>query len=146
LFGPLGFKNHRWPHQTVRGNESTFAQLYLRPRDMLKYGILYLQGGQWEGKQLVSRKWIERSTQPLTAIGSKSYGYFWWHQTFAVKAANGRRNIDTILATGNGGQKIFIVPSLELVAVFTGGNYNSRTDTPPNEIMGDVILPQLSTE
>jgi len=41
-FQHLGFKNHRWPHQTVRGNESTFAQLYLRPRDMLKFGILYL--------------------------------------------------------------------------------------------------------
>lgn len=146
LFEPLGFKNHRWPHQTVRGNENTFAQLYLRPRDMMKFGILYLQGGQWEGRQLVSREWIERSTQPLTQIGSKAYGYFWWHQTFTVKGANGKRSIDALLATGNGGQKIFIVPSLELVAVFTGGNYNSPADTPPNEIMGNLILPQLSGE
>ncbi len=146
LFGPLGFKNHRWPHQTVRGNESTFAQLYVRPRDLLKYGILYLDGGRWQGKQLVSREWVERSTQPLTKIGSKTYGYFWWHQAFAVKTAAGSKEIDSLLATGNGGQKLFIVPSLGLVAVFTGGNYNSLTDTPPNEIMGNLIIPQLSRD
>jgi hypothetical protein len=57
--------------------------------------------------------------------------------------AGSTQTVDTILATGNGGQKIFIVPSLQLIAVFTGGNYNSDKDTPPNEIMGNVLLPEL---
>lgn len=50
---------------------------------------------------------------------------------------------DLILASGNGGQKIYIVPSLKLVAVFTGGNYNASEDSPPNAIMESVILPEL---
>ena len=53
------------------------------------------------------------------------------------------REVDTILASGNGGQKIFIVPSYGLVAVFTGGNYNSERDTPPNEIMSSIVLPAI---
>lgn len=92
---------------------------------------------------MVSRDWIERSTRHLTQIGSKEYGYFWWHQPFTVTTPSGKRKIETFLATGNGGQKIFVVPSLELVAVFTGGNYNSVEDTPPKAIMPEVILPQL---
>jgi len=110
---------------------------------MLKLGLLVLNGGRWQGRQLISPAWIERSTAPLTQIGSKPYGYFWWHQRFPVITVSSTQTVDTILATGNGGQKIFIVPSLQLIAVFTGGNYNSDKDTPPNEIMGNVILPEL---
>lgn len=83
------------------------------------------------------------STTPVTQIGSKTYGYFWWHQIFSVRAKGETREVDTILATGNGGQKIFIVPSYRLVAVFTGGNYNSEKDTPPNEIMDSIVLPAV---
>jgi CubicO group peptidase (beta-lactamase class C family) len=143
LFEPLGFKNYKWPYQPVPKNAGTFGQLYLRPRDMLKFGILVLDQGRWKGRQIISRGWIERSTQPLTRIGSKEYGYFWWRQTFPLNAGGRRQDVETILASGNGGQKIFIVPSLQLVAVFTGGNYNSTEDTPPNAIMGNVILPEL---
>lgn len=143
LFDPLGFQGYRWPYQSVAANAGTFGQIYLRPRDMLKLGLLYLNGGRWQGRQLISQDWIERSVAPLTQIGSKPYGYFWWHQRFPVITVSSTQTVDTILATGNGGQKIFIVPSLQLIAVFTGGNYNSDKDTPPNEIMGNVILPEL---
>ncbi len=143
LFKAMGFRNYRWPHQTVSSNVATFGQLYLRPRDFLKFGILYINGGRWQGKQLVSREWIERSTQPLSKISSKTYGYFWWQQSFNINTGSQTSTVDTWLATGNGGQKLFVAPSLGLVAVFTGGNYNSTTDTPPNEIMANVLLPQL---
>ena len=143
LFDPLGFKGYRWPYQPVAANASTFGQIYLRPRDMLKLGLLVLNRGRWQGRRLISSAWIERSTAPLTQIGSKPYGYFWWHQRFPITTAGSEQTVDTILATGNGGQKIFIVPSLQLVAVFTGGNYNSEKDTPPNDIMGNVLLPAL---
>jgi CubicO group peptidase (beta-lactamase class C family) len=143
LFKPMGFRNYRWPHQTVSSNVATFGQLYLRPRDFLKFGILYINCGRWQGKQLVSREWIERSTQPLSKIGSKTYGYFWWQQSFSIKTGSQVSTVDTWLATGNGGQKLFVAPSLGLIAVFTGGNYNSTVDTPPNEIMANVVLPQL---
>ncbi len=143
LFGPLGITNYRWPYQTVNTNVNTFGQIYLRPRDMLKFGILFEQNGVWNGRRLVSRSWVERSTSPLTQIGSRKYGYFWWRQSFTIQHGGQTQIVHTILASGNGGQKIYIVPSLDLVAVFTGGNYNTANDSPPNAIMGDIILPEL---
>lgn len=143
LFGPLGFENYRWPYRAVASNAGTFGQLYLRPRDLLKFGILYLRGGRWQGHQVISRAWVERSTEPMTRIGSRRYGYFWWHQRFDVPGPDGTVAVDTILASGNGGQKLYVVPSLDFVAVFTGGNYNSAVDSPPNFIMGDIVLPEL---
>ena len=143
LFKPLGFSGYRWPYQTVNTNTNTYGELFLRPRDMLKFGVLFAEGGVWQGKQIISTDWIRRSTTPVTQIGSKTYGYFWWHQSFFVQVKGQTRQVDTILATGNGGQKIFIVPSYCLVAVFTGGNYNSETDTPPNQIMPTIVLPEI---
>lgn len=143
LFKPLGFSGYRWPYQTVNTNANTFGELFLRPRDMLKFGILFADGGVWHGKQIIPADWVRRSTTPVTQIGSKTYGYFWWHQNFSVQVKGETREVDTILATGNGGQKIFIVPSYRLVAVFTGGNYNSETDTPPNQIMPSIVLPGI---
>jgi CubicO group peptidase (beta-lactamase class C family) len=139
LFEPLGFESYRWPYQPVAENAGTFGQLYLRPRDMLKFGVMVHDKGRWQGRQIVSREWIERSTLERSRIGSRGYGYLWWWQTFTV---NGKE-VRALLATGNGGQKIYIVPSLELVAVFTGGAYNSPQDSPPNAIMADVLLPEL---
>ncbi len=143
LFGPLGISGVRWPHAPVAANAATFGQLYLRPRDMLKLGILVLREGVWRGRRVVSREWVDRSTSPLTRIGSRRYGYLWWRQRFHLDAPGGGTDVDTILASGNGGQKIYVAPALDLVAVFTGGNYNSDEDTPPNAIMGSVLLPQL---
>ena len=144
LFDPLGFRHVRWPHAPVAAHAATFGQIYLRPRDMLKLGVLFLQGGTWRGQRVVSRAWVERSTSPLTRIGSRRYGYLWWRQRFHVEAPGGGRDVDTILASGNGGQKIYVVPALGLVAVFTGGNYNAGEDSPPNAIMASVLLPQLA--
>jgi CubicO group peptidase (beta-lactamase class C family) len=143
LFKPLGFSGYRWPYQTVNTNTNTYGELFLRPRDMVKFGVLFADGGVWHGKQIIPADWISRSTMQVTQIGSKTYGYFWWHQSFRVQVKGEAHEIDTILATGNGGQKIFIVPSYRLVAVFTGGNYNSERDTPPNEIMPSIVLPDI---
>ena len=143
LFKPLGFSGYRWPYQTVNTNLNTFGELFLRPRDMLKFGILFADGGVWQGKQIIPSDWVKRSTTPVTQIGSKTYAYFWWHQNFSVQGNGETREVDTILATGNGGQKIFIVPAYHFVAVFTGGNYNSDRDTPPNEIMPSIVLPAI---
>ncbi len=143
LFGPLGFTRYRWPYQPVASNAGTFGQLYLRPRDFLKFGILYLRGGRWRGRQVISRSWVERSTEPMTRIGSRRYGYLWWRQAFDVATPRGTATVDAILASGNGGEKLYVVPSLDLVAVFTGGNYNAAEDSPPNFIMADIVLPEL---
>lgn len=144
LFDPLGIRAEhvRWDFTLGAENAGTFAQLQLRPRDMLKLGILFRQDGRWEGRQVVPAEWVRQSTARHTEIGDLGYGYYWWQQWLAVPTAAGPRRVDMVTATGNGGQKIFLVPSLDLVAVFTGGAYNAE-DTPPNAVMTQVLLPAL---
>ncbi|KUG09098.1 serine hydrolase domain-containing protein [Solirubrum puertoriconensis] len=138
LFRPLGIDSYKWNYRLDNSNP-TVAQLYLAPRDLLKFGVLYLQGGRWANQQVLPAQWVEKSLAQYSRLGSKAYGYLWWHQRFQLAG----KAVDTYLATGNGGQKVFIIPGLDAVAVFTGGNYNSTRDTPPNELMPRFILPAL---
>ena len=107
---------------------------------MAKIGQLVLNKGKWHGKQIVPSKWIEESTTPKTKITGIEYGYLWWNLPFSV---NGKTVISKT-ATGNGGQYIMVIPALNMVAVFTGGAYNSQEDKLAFAIMKDVILPTFS--
>ena len=143
LFAPLGIRDAdvKWNYTLDSSNASTFAQVYLRPRDMLKLGVLYLRHGEWNGRQVISRDWIARSTAAWSTVGDQQYGYFWWHQWVDAATPRGLKRIDMVVASGNGGQKIYVVPSLDLVVVMTGGNYN--VSSPPTAIMRRVLLPAL---
>jgi CubicO group peptidase (beta-lactamase class C family) len=99
------------------------------------------QQGKWGSRQVISRDWVARSTARWSTVGDQDYGYFWWHQWVNATTPSGPRRIDMIVATGNGGQKIYIVPSLDLIVVLTGGNYNSQS--PALEIMRKDLLPAL---
>jgi CubicO group peptidase (beta-lactamase class C family) len=141
LFDPLGIRagDVRWNYTLSSSNAATFAQLYMRPRDMLKFGILFQQQGRWKGRQVISRDWVARSTGQWSTVGDQKYGYFWWHQWVMAAAAGGPRRVDMVVATGNGGQKIYLIPSLDLIVVLTGGSYN--TNSPATTIMAKDLLP-----
>jgi CubicO group peptidase (beta-lactamase class C family) len=143
LFTPLGIRagDVRWNFTLDASNAATFAQLYLRPRDMLKLGVLFHQQGKWDGRQVISREWVERSTARWSRVGDQEYGYFWWHQWVDAATPEGPRRVEMIVATGNGGQKIYLVPSLDLVVVLTGGSYNAQS--PATAIMARELLPPL---
>ncbi len=111
---------------------------------MLKLGILLRQQGKWNGRQVVSRHWIAKSTAQWSTVGDQQYGYFSWHQWVNASTPEGPRRVDMVAATGNGGQKIFIVPSLDLVVVLRGGNYNAQS--PAMAIMAREILPALLSD
>jgi CubicO group peptidase (beta-lactamase class C family) len=145
LFGPLGINTAsvRWNYTLTASNAATVAQLYLRPRDMLKLGVLFQQRGEWRGRQIISRAWVERSTARWSTVGDQDYGYFWWHQWADVALPGGTRRVDMVVATGNGGQKIYLVPSLDLIVVMTGGNYNAQS--PAMTIMAKELLPAVLT-
>jgi CubicO group peptidase (beta-lactamase class C family) len=113
----------------------------MRPRDMLKLGILFQQEGMWQGRRVISREWIAKSTAKWSTVGDQDYGYFWWHQWVNAGAPDGPRRIDMVAASGNGGQKIFLVPTLDLVVVLTGGNYNLQS--PASAIMAKELLPSI---
>jgi CubicO group peptidase (beta-lactamase class C family) len=143
LFAPLGIRpgDVRWNFTLDASNAATFAQLNLRPRDMLKIGLLFHQQGSWGGRQIIPREWVARSTARWSTVGDQEYGYFWWHQWVDAATPDGPRRVEMVVATGNGGQKIYLVPSLDLVVVLTGGNYN--TQSPATAIMAKELLPAL---
>lgn len=124
LFKPLGIRNYRWARFDEGRKVDTGGHLLLTPQAMAKVGMLVLQHGQWDGRQVVPAEWVERSVQPRTQINGEPYGYLWWRNTLRYGGAEGKA-VDVISARGNGGQAIFVVPEYDLVAVFTAGYYNS---------------------
>lgn len=143
LFGPLGIARADWKwNYDLTSADKEYSQIHLRPRDMLKLGILFANDGRWHGRQIISQMWVRTSLAEHSHVDNVSYGYFWWRPWLNVKTPAGAQHVDVIAAQGNGGQKIYLVPQYELVAVFTGGGYNAAA-TPPNTIMAKIILPAL---
>lgn len=134
LFAPLGITNFRWHFKPDKSSAQTFCQLYLRPRDLAKFGLLYLDGGKWNGKQIIPPEWVKQSLVKHSTVQNVDYGYLWW---IKYLDADGVRYYGKA-AQGNGGQKIYIWPSLNMVTVITGGNYN--TQSPSDEIIAKYIL------
>lgn len=107
------------------------------PRDMLRLGQIYLNNGKWKDTQVVSESWVEKSTTPHFNVSTNSsYGYQWWIRDFNT----GTNTYNCFYAVGFGGQYIFVIRELNLVAVFTGGNFNSNMDLPLT-IMEQYVLP-----
>ena len=142
VLNPLNITNVSWGHTSSKKIISSGKRLYMTSRDMAKIGQLILNKGKWNEKQIVARKWIEESISPITKITGIDYGYLWWNIPFKL---NGK-TIISIAATGNGGQYIIIIPSMDLVAVFTGGAYNSQKDKLPFAIINDIFLPTFANE
>jgi CubicO group peptidase (beta-lactamase class C family) len=143
LFGRLGIRraDWRWDFTLDRSQRNEFGQIYLRPRDMLKLGILIQQRGKWKGRRVVSASWIDAAVARQSRVDDSDYGLGIWHRWYGVQTQAGQRRVDTIMLSGNGGQKVFLVPSLDLVAVFTGGAFNLESSS--NEMMALVLLPAL---
>jgi len=138
LFAPLGISNYSWD-RFPDGTTQTDGGLHLRPRDMAKIGYMMLENGKWRGKQIVSKEWIEASTQThINGLGL-GYGYQWWRG----KAFIDNKTIEVLYASGHGGQKIFIIPQLDLVAVFTSKVFNSTGHRGPENMLIKYILPSM---
>lgn len=121
LFEPVGMNSVRIDTDS-QGIGDGGNGIYMNIYDMAKFGKLYLDGGEWQGRQVVPREWVEQSTslQFERNSGSADYGYQWWVRTF------GSGNYPAFFAQGHAGQYIFVVPQLELVIAFTG-DYTGRT-------------------
>ncbi len=139
LFRPLGIRNYEWARFDGGRKVDTGGHLLLTPQGMAKIGLLVLNQGRWDGQQVVSADWIEESTQPHTTMRGEPYGYLWWLGPLRY----GEKTVDVISARGNGGQAILIVPEYDLVAVFTGGFYNSDRVGAIYEIFYSAVLPSV---
>ena len=115
LWVPLGMEyDASWSiDRKKNGIEKTFCCLNARARDFAKIGRLYKNKGNWNGKQIVSQKWVDQSTKPDTSAGSVSYyQYQWWLPT-----PNG-----DFMAQGILGQFVYVNPSKNLIIVRLGKN------------------------
>lgn len=135
LFAPLGITAFEW-RRYKDGTVQTGGGLSLRPRDMAKLGQLYLDRGTWAGQRVVCEEWVKSAT--AQQVEGVDYGYQWWRTRFDV----GGRSFPSFYASGRGGQFVFVLPDLELVAVFTGGNTDERY-LQPFEMMARHVLPAV---
>ena len=118
LFEPLGITTVEWKRR--KGDTDAGGGLRLRSRDMAKVGQLVLDGGRWNGRQIVSKAWIDASMTPrFEASNAYFYGYLWW----LGRSLHSGREVHWAGALGRGGQSIRIVPELDLVVVVTAGYY-----------------------
>lgn len=125
LFEPLQFDKSYWLY-SPKNRAMTGCCLFISGRDMTKLGQLYLDKGKWNGNQVISSEWIEKSVTKSVDLNlgfTDGYGYQWWMKELRV---NGE-SIDTFFAAGNGGQFIYVFPELNAVISFTGENYGSQT-------------------
>jgi CubicO group peptidase (beta-lactamase class C family) len=138
LFEPLGIQRFDWSwNYNLTNEDKEFSQIHMRPRDMLKLGVLFADGGVWRGRRIISKTWVDAALSGQSTVDDTEYGYFWWRPWLNVDGTRVYVNA----AQGNGGQKIYIASQYKLVAVFTGGDYN--TQSPMNRIMIEDILPKL---
>jgi CubicO group peptidase (beta-lactamase class C family) len=134
LAGPLGIKRYAM-NLTPTGDAYMGGGVRFGPRDFLKFGQLVLTGGTWNGKRVVSRDWVARSTSHLVDLQDRGYGYFWW----VVDVPYAGRTVHTVQALGNGGQIIVAIPEFDLVVGFFGGNYS---DGKAASYWSKVLLPK----
>jgi CubicO group peptidase (beta-lactamase class C family) len=123
LLKSLGGKDGDWL-MMANGLPMASGGLSLRARELSKIGLLFLNDGIWEGRQIISKSWITDSQQERVNANNgffqnSSYGYQWWITRFKV---NGEF-YKCFFAAGWGDQFMFIIPGLELIAEFNCGNY-----------------------
>ena len=145
LFDSLGITESWW---WVVRPDFVYASgdIALCPRDMAKFGQLFLQNGTWEGEQIVPEEWVTSSATPWTVFssshwasryfGASGYSYGWWPKSEAYGQG-------AYAAIGWGGQEIIIMPEYNMVVVFTGGSYWDAPLLNPHEMMISYILPSI---
>lgn len=129
LFGPLGTTEVEWP-SSPQGISTGWGGLQMHPHDMAKFGLLYLQAGQWNGNQVVPAAWVKASTRShVPATLQDGYGYQWWI------AGN-----DMYMALGYAGQFIFVVPGLDMVVVAVS-DLEEQDFYVPQTLLDEYIIP-----
>ena len=144
LFGPLGIQEFRWTSYPD-GSIETDGGLALRPRDLVKIGQLFLNGGMWNGKRIVSEQWVRESTNERLRFGKGNkwgYGYHWMQADTRI----GDRLVHSYFVPGDGNQILAVFPELEMVVVFTAGNYGKDPKPEYYSLFSEYILPSVTLE
>lgn len=137
LFAPLGIDSFEWM-TGVDAVASAASGLRLTPRDLTKIGELVLAEGAWNGQRIVPSDWIRTMLQPrLQTTWDAQYGYHWY-----IESTGGHRLVAGI---GNGGQRLFVLPDLDLTVAITAGNYDDPDQwRTPVTVLERVIVPAMA--
>jgi len=151
LFGPLGITDVKWPTDP-KGINIGYGQMMLTPHDMAKFGLLYLNKGHWDDRQIVSEAWVQDSTRKhISANHFDGYGYQWWNDSaqyyidilWRLRWRWGWKRADSAkyyMASGMLGQFIFVVPEKNMVVVFTS-NLEGFYFYLPKRLLDEYIIP-----
>jgi CubicO group peptidase (beta-lactamase class C family) len=144
LFAPLGIERFEWRRHA---NElpSAASGLRLRPMDLAKFGYLYLNGGQWNGRQILPASWVDESLREHWTAEHFGYGYQRWIPRFTAEGTP----IEAFNTSGLGGQCAFVFPTLGLVVVTTAGNYNqveSERRYISDRLIAEYVLPSAGVQ
>jgi CubicO group peptidase (beta-lactamase class C family) len=145
LFSPLGIGETEW-RRGPDGEPIAASGLRLTPRDLARIGVVLLGGGQWNGRQVIPADWLTASFTPAVSMpDGRQYGYQWYLGAVPMNDGNGSLHLEKLIsAIGNGGQRLFLLPGLDLVVAVTAGNYNVlNQEAPPMVVLRDLILPAL---
>lgn len=141
LFSKLGITDYHW-QKTPTGLPMTGGGLGLRSRDLLKIGQLYLNGGKWNGHQIISAEFIRKSTEPHAEVGmfDYEYGYLWWLSEFGLNQKE-----KAYFMSGTGGNKIAVFPKIDLVVVLTSTYFNRGMEShnQTTKLLDEYIIPVI---
>jgi CubicO group peptidase (beta-lactamase class C family) len=139
LFQPLGIESYEWKWLRKSHAYAAHGGLRLRPRDLAKIGRLILGKGRWNGRQLVSEKWLALSTSPVhDGWYPERYGLHWW----IGEEKDGHPAL--IEALGIGGQRLYILPERGLVVVIAAGIYDNPDQLAMmRKLLYEEILPRV---
>jgi CubicO group peptidase (beta-lactamase class C family) len=112
LFAPIGLKGAWWDADNA-GDTMTFCCVHTTARNFARFGYLFLRNGRWNDKQVVPEDWVKESTKP-SQWENQSYGYYWWLQDYPDVPK------DMFMADGFQTKRIYVIPSLDIVAVRIG--------------------------
>ena len=147
LFEPLGIDSTNWTIRYTNGVIETAGSFEIRPRDMTKIGVTFLNNGVWNGTRIISEQWVGKSATtysgntginvPNSTSGRRGYSYTWWTKQYSEAG----KEVNMFFASGWGGQEIMVLPETNTVVVFTGGAYTSTVKV--FKILENYILPAV---
>ncbi|MFC6083599.1 serine hydrolase domain-containing protein [Sphaerisporangium aureirubrum] len=137
LFAPMGITAEHWgrdPQGVFSGGHS----LYLTPREMAKFGLLYLHDGNWAGRPLVPHSAVRAAQAKTTQVGRFAYTEGWWAHTVSGRPM--------YLAWGYGGQFVYVIPSADIVLVTSENTSNNHLnkEIDPGAFIRDHLLPSIT--
>ncbi|MEL7118470.1 MAG: serine hydrolase [Bacteroidota bacterium] len=139
LFQPLGIEDYKL-HYNPEGILNTAGGSEYKSRDFLKLIQMCLNGGKWNGQEIIEASWLKKATTPKASYDDETnYGYFFWLKSFGKD-----KKYPAYYMSGNGGQKVLAIPELNVVAVITTTNYGNRNaHNYTDEIMNEFIVPAM---